>query len=241
MREIYKEALALSRKFNTRNIEETKKLYSIIQDAVALAQKEGDSRDTEEAISFLTKVYEPYLKTIAGKYYPYVETKLEFEDVLHEVYVIFLILLGRYDSMIASFSYFIKKMLPKNVYVWVDKLRSKKYITIDVQSVEDTLFYLNMEDCDTVFEYFNTAILEKEYIDFIIERSKKSNRSDTVRQVCNKIFLGSMTCSELANELDITYHAVYEVMNKIKRELMFFFGENRYSGVLVTSTGLRYT
>jgi hypothetical protein len=131
-------------------------------------------------------------------------------------------------------------MLPKNVYVWIDKVNSKKYITIDVQSVEDTLFYMGMDDSDTVFSYFNTAILEKEYVDFIIERSKKSNRSDTVKQVCYHIFLGNKTCSELASELNITYHAVYEVMNKIKRELMFFFGDNIYSGVTVTSTGLKF-
>lgn len=188
----------------------------------------------------MTKVYEPYIKTIAGKYYPYVETKFEFEDVLNEVYVIFLVLLKKYDSMISSFSYYIKKMLPKNVYVWVDKVNSHKYITIDVQAVEETLFYMGMDDCDTVFSYFNTAILEKDYVDFIVERSKKSNRSDTVRQVCNNIFLGSMTCSELASQLDITYHAVYEVMNKIKRELMAFFGKNIYSGVTITSTGFKF-
>lgn len=201
--------------------------------------QEGDDQEAKEAIAFLTRVYEPYVKTIAGRYYSYVETQYEFNDVLNEVYAIFLTLLNKYDSMLASFSYYIKKMLPKNVYVWADKVNSSKYVTMDISVVENTLYYMGADDCDQTYEYLNTTILEKEYVDFIIDRSKKSNRSDTVRQVCMNIFLGNKTVSELADDLGITYHAVYEVMNKIKRELMYFFGDNRYSCFTMTSTGLK--
>ena len=58
--------------------------------------------------------------------------------------------------------------------------------------------------------------------------------------MCNKIFLGNTTCSELATELGISYHAVYEIINKIKKELVFFFNENSFGEYIVTSTGEFY-
>lgn len=235
MKAEYSDAIVLSRNFNNRSVIETKKLYQTIQKAVSTVQTHGDS--IEDDTEFLTKVYEPYIKKVTGKFYPYVDSKVEFADALQEAYAIFLMLIYKYDKSVSSFSYYINLMLPKHVYVWVQKINSQKYVAVDINSVEDTLYHLEIDDADRMYDYFNSKILEKEYIAFIENRSTKSNRSNTVREVCNKIFLGDTTCSDLAGQLNISYHAVYEIINKIKKELRFFFNDSRFSDFTITSTG----
>ena len=235
----YAKAICLSRNFNNRSIEETKKLYGTIQEAVTIAQKK-EGEDSELAISFLLKVYEPYVKKIAGRYFPYVENPLEFDDVFQEVCVIFLLLTYKYNKDIASFSYYINLMLPQYMNVWIQKIKSTTMIPVDLKIIESTICHPAFDSEEKVFDYFNGLIFEKEYTAFIQKRSKKSSRSSTVKEVCNKIFLGNTTCSELATELGISYHAVYEIINKIKKELMFFFNENSFGEYIVTSTGEFY-
>lgn len=235
----YSEAIRISRNFNNRSLDDTKKLYSTIQDAVDLAQ-EQDGIKSEKAINFLIEVYEPYIKKISGRYYPYVEIPFEFDDVYQEVCVIFLLLTYRYKKEISSFSYYINYMLPQYMNVWMQKINSNNITPIDLKVIESTISHPAFDSEEKVFDYFNGLIFEKEYTAFIIERSKRSSRSNTVKEVCYKIFLGSTTCSELANELGISYHAVYEIIMKIKKELVEFFNENNFGEYIVTSTGEFY-
>jgi RNA polymerase sigma factor (sigma-70 family) len=232
----YKEAIRLSRAFNNRSVEDTKKLYSTIQKAVHLAQKK-EGVESENALSFLIEVYEPYIKKISGKYFTYVSNPLEYEDVLQEVYVIFLVLTYKYDKLISSFSYYINLMLPQYMNVWLQKITQTYSIPVDIKIIESTVSHPSLDTADKVYDYLNGTILEREYIHFIEERAKKNSRSNTVKEVCDKIFLGNTTCSELAQELGISYHAVYEIINKIKKELRFFFNSNRFSEYYITSTG----
>lgn len=236
---VYEEAVRLSRNFNSRSVEETKQLYSTIQDAVALAQiKEG--KESELAMNFLLEVYEPYVKKIAGRYFPYVETPIEFDDVFQEVCVIFLLLTYKYNKDISSFSYYINLMLPQYMNVWMQKVNSSSTTPVDIKVIESTLCHPAFDTAEKVFDYFNGLIFEKEYTAFIQKRSEKSSRSSTVKEVCQRIFLGNTTCSELADELNISYHAVYEIINKIKKELVLFFNENNFGEYVVTSTGEFY-
>lgn len=238
---VYAEAMRLSRNFNNRSLKETKELYQTIQKAVRLAQKgNGKSKSSKESIDFLIRVYEPYFKKIAGKFFVYVEHVMMFEDVLQETYVLFMVLLYRYDETISSFSYYLRALLPQHVHVWVQKVISSSFLQIDMKSIENSLGHPNLDAEDKVYDYFNARILEDEYTEFILKRSEKSSRSNTVREVCLKIFLGKKTCSELANELGITYHAVYEIINKIKRELRVFFSESKFSEFVLSSTGREY-
>jgi len=239
----YEKAVRLSRNFNSRSAEDTKELYGIIQRAVKLAQRGKEDnigrndREVKRAKAFLLEVYEPYIKKMAGKYFPSVETPLDFEDVIQEVYLIFLSLINKYDENISSFSYYINLMLPQYMSVWVHKINSTVYVPVDIKIVEATLCHPAFDSSVKVYDYLNGWILEKEFVSFIEERSMKSSRSETVKEVCDKIFLGNTTCSELATELGISYHAVYEIINKIKMELRHFFNENLFSEYTVTSTG----
>jgi len=238
MRSKYKEALVLSRNFGNRSVEETRRLYKIIQQAVSVAQRrKGTDTPSKDAIAFLVKVYEPYVKKVAGKYYPFVEKRMEFNDVLQETYLMFLTLLYRYDKNIASFSYFMKLLLPQHMYVWVEKVMSDNFLPVDIKVIETSLSHPDLDETNKVYDYYDSKILENEYINYILERSEKSSRSSTVKEVCLKVFLGSTTCSALSKELGITYHAVYEIINKIKKELKYFFHENMFSEYVLSSTG----
>ena len=53
------------------------------------------------------------------------------------------------------------------------------------------------------------------------------------------LFLGKETCADIAEKLNISYHAVYQKMIGIKEELKIFFNENPYSDLMITSTGIR--
>lgn len=232
----YKDAIQLSRNFSNRSAEETKVLYNTIQQAVSLAKKKSE-RESELALEFLLEIYKPFIKKIAGKYFSYIESPMEFDDVIQEVYVIFLMLIYKYDKDISSFSYYIKLMLPQYMNVWLQKINADSFIPVDVNIIEATYSNPSLNSSSKVFNYFDSLILEKEFVNFIEERSEKSSRSKTVKEVCNKIFLGNTTCSELASELNISYHAVYEIINKIKRELIYFFNQSGFSEYFITSTG----
>ena len=131
-------------------------------------------------------------------------------------------------------------MLPQYMNVWIQKVNSTSITPVDIKVIESTLCHPAFDTADKVLNYFNGLIFEKEYTAFILKRSEKSSRSSTVKEVCHKIFLGNTTCSELANELGISYHAVYEIINKIKKELTLFFNENNFGEYFITSTGEFY-
>jgi predicted DNA-binding protein YlxM (UPF0122 family) len=67
----------------------------------------------------------------------------------------------------------------------------------------------------------------------------KKSRSDTNKTVCTDYFLGSKSCGEIAENLDISYQAVYEIIKKIKKELRDHLHENKYVNFVKTSTGFK--
>jgi RNA polymerase sigma factor (sigma-70 family) len=235
----YLGAIKSSRNFNNRSKEETRKLLNLIQKAAGLAVREkGETRESREAIEFLAKVFEPYIKKIAGKCFSFVKNRMDFDDILQETNAMFLKLLYRYDKSIASFSYYTSHMLKAHMSEWVSQSSSDEWIPVDVKTLETTLTHPDLDESDKVYDSFNIKILEKEYIQYIMARSEKASRSTTVKEVCLKVFLGSTTCSDLSKELGISYHAVYEVINKIKKELRYFFHASPFSEYVISSTGV---
>lgn len=226
----------ISKNFEVRNEEDTTLLYSIIQDAIEFVQKK-DEKYHDMAMGFLLNIYKPYLKTAASKIYKQLKNSMEFDDVLQEVYVIFIQLIHNYKKEIAQFSYYIKTILPQRLYVWAKRLNKKNFSTVDAALIESKLPHPYFSSESDVFDFYNSKILEKEYIEFIQKRALKKSRSSTVRVVCYKFFLGDETCSNIALELGISYHAVYEIIWKIKKELSYFLNENAYTSYTITSTG----
>jgi len=233
----FKEALDISKNHKKRDNKETLKLYVTIQYALTLIIEQNEKEKEKEALAFVVKVYEPFIKKVASKIYNMIVPIEEYEDALQETYVMFLNLVYNYKEDIASFSYYIKQMLPQHMYAWVVKKKKTPFpVTTDI--VETSITHPQVTTENESFDYLTCCILEKEYINFIKKRAVKSARTKTVYHVCYGYFLDRKSCSDLSKELGITYHAVYEVVNKIKRELVEFFNNSIYTDYISSSTGL---
>jgi RNA polymerase sigma factor (sigma-70 family) len=228
--------LKISKNFSNRGSEDTELLYHIIEEAVDIVQSD-DKKHHSTAMGFLVSVYEPYIKKLASKIYKKMDTFVEYEDVLQETRLMFIQLVYRYKKEISSFSYYIKYLLPQHMYVWYKKYRDTYTTPVDTQSLETWITHPKFKEEAAVFEFLNSRILENDYIEFIERRAEKKSRSLTVKNVCYRYFLGSESCAAIAHDLGISYHAVYEIIGKIKKELRVFLHESRYTDYKITSTG----
>jgi len=233
---LYKEGINLSRNFNKRSLDDSKKLYAIIQTAVDNAQ----NTQCTQSISFLAEVYEPYIKKISYKAFSKAGTSVEFQDALQETYVTFVNLIYKYNKTISSFSYYINNLLPQYMHVWAQKVRLSHHVPVDIKIVESTLGHPLLDTSDKVFDSLNIFVFEQEYLDFIEKRALKISRSKTVKEVCIYYFLGHESCSTIAQRLGITYHAVYEIINKIKEEVKVFLSQSAFCYYHSTSTGINW-
>ena len=215
---IYVEGITLSRKFKNRNDESTEKLYSIIKKAIILIQA-GTDAERDEATIFMLRLFRPHVRRVATKIYRSVKGIVEFEDVLQETYTLFLSLLNRYNSSISAFSYFIGVMLPQHMNRWAEKEITQGSLNVFTDMGEYVIVDPLLGSRDNVDTYLNLYVFNNEYEKFILERAERQSRSSTVKVVCNKFFLGGSSCSEIARSLGISYHAVYEIIGKIRDEL----------------------
>lgn len=234
---VYEEGLYISRNFEKRNKEDTERLYKIIQHAVDVAQQKEDDKDVAEALNFVVILYEPLIKKISAKTYCHLSRKTDFSDVLQEAYATFITLLYKYDKSISSFSYYIGLMLKQRMKRWAEKESLYDKTTVVSSFTDHISAHPKFNSSESVDAYLNGYILIQDYIDFMLERSQRQSRSTTVSEVCKKYFLGSSTCSQIAAELGISYHAVYEIIGKIKNELKIFFDDNIFASYAITSTG----
>lgn len=233
----FEQGIKISRNFQHRSSEDTKLLYGIIQDAVTLVQ-ENDPKHMDTAMGFLVSVYEPFIKKVAAKTVSKLGSRYDFNDVVQETYATFIMLVYKHDSTISSFSYYVNFLLPQYMYVWSKKAKSADVTTVDTFILESILVHPMLDEEDKVYDHLNASILEKEYIAFIENRALKKSRSSTVQEVCHRYFLGKETCSKIASDLEISYHAVYEIINKIKKELQYFLTDNIFTDYSMSSTGM---
>ena len=229
----------ISKNFDIRGVKDTALLYEIIQDAVELVQS-ADKENGDVALGFLVDVYTPYVKKIAGKTFKKVERYIEYEDVLQEVYLIFIRLVNKHSKEKSKFSYYITFMLPQYMYVWSKKVLEVAVPVTDSSILEASIPHPYFTKKDAVYDFFDGYILENEYTKFIEKRALKKSRSATVGIVCNRYFLGHETCSIIASDLGISYHAVYEIINRIKKELKHFLHNSSFTGFRITSTGIKF-
>ena len=234
---IYKEGLLISRNFDKRGKTDTEKLYAIIQRAVSVVVEDTDKKEVEDALDFLVILYEPLIKKTAAKFYCALSRNSDFEDVLQEAYTIFIDLLRKYNSAEASFSYYIGLMLKQRMRRWAEKENNYNHTHIIANLSDPISPHPKFDSATSVEDYFNGCIFIQEYEEFITDRSFRQSRSKTVKEVCDRFFLGSASCSKIAQDLGISYHAVYEIIGKIKNELKDFMLNNPFSNYYITSTG----
>jgi DNA-directed RNA polymerase specialized sigma24 family protein len=233
----YKEGMSISRNFEHREEKETRKLYDIIKRAIVLIQ-EGSPYEREKATYFLTELFEPYIRKISNKLYRNLHGAQDYADILQETYTMFLTLLNKYNPKVSAFSYYIGIMLPQHMNRWAEKEIVYTSVNTPIDIEEYSLVDPSFKNANVVSDYLNAYVLTREYQEFIKKRAERQSRSGTVSQVCYRYFLGSDTCSEIARDLGISYHAVYEIIGKIKKELQQFFYKSAFSGCVVSSTGI---
>jgi DNA-directed RNA polymerase specialized sigma24 family protein len=168
--------ISLSRNFKTRSKEQTSELYILIQNAVLEAQ-DPQNELADNSLQFIVLVFEPLIKKIATKIYPQVSKHEEFEDILQETYVTFLGLLYAYNPLIASFPYYINKMLPQQVKAWGQKVKKKWSPPVDIVTVDNLLIDPFSNNRDKSYDRYHSYILIQEYETFILERAKKPAKS----------------------------------------------------------------
>ena len=232
----YDEGMSISRNFENRASSDTERLYNIIKRAIVFVQQ-GTEKEKEKALAFLTELFEPLMRKISSKIYNYLRGSLEYLDVLQETYTMFLTLLNKYNPERASFSYFIGSMLPQHMKRWAEKEVFHNNIHIAVDIKDYTIIDPAFSSAESVEAHLNAFVLTQEYKEFIQKRAERQSRSSTVKEVCYRYFLGESTCQEIANDLGISYHAVYEIIGKIKKELHQFFHQSAFSEYYISSTG----
>lgn len=215
----------VSRNFENRTELETQELYDTIKEAVLCAQ-DPQNDDSDKALAFIVFVFDPLIRKIAGKIYFYIKDCEEYEDILQETYATFIRLVYGYNPSISAFPYYIKNMLPRQVKAWSQRTKRKSYIPVDTVIVDNAIADPFMNSKDSVYERYNSYVMQEEYKEFIMQRAERKTKSNTVKEVCYNYFLGSSSCTQLAKKLGISYHAVYEIIQRIKLELQVFLEEN---------------
>lgn len=224
------ESCELSKNHTTRTKSQSSTLYCTIQAAVALVQHYRGSDESAEPLSFLTVIFEPLIKDSAYNVYKFSNQREEYDDILQQCYLFFIELVYAYDSSISQFAYFVKSMLQRQLNAWSKKQAKKFAPSIDSEIVNNTLVDPSLCDANTVYLKFNEAILKKEMDEFMEIRANKKARSITVKTVCYKYFMGTHTCKQISEELEISYHAVYEVIKRIERDYREFLKEHSIIG-----------
>lgn len=226
--ETFTKGAKLSRSFETRTQVETQELYDTIKNAVLCSQNPQNA-DSDKALQFIVFVFDPLIKKIASKLYLYIKDYEEYEDILQETYATFIRLVYGYNPSISAFPYYIRNMLPRQVKAWSQRTKKRSYFPIDTVIVDNALADPHLNTKDNVYDRYNSYIVDGEIEEFILQRAEKKAKSDTVREVCYNYFLGGMTCTTLAKKLNISYHAVYEIINRIKAELQIFVQESSFT------------
>ena len=225
---IYEEGISISRKYKSRQDATTERLYDIIKKAIILVQA-GSNGEREEASAFLARLYRPHVRKVAKKVYRNLKGIVEYTDVLQEAYTLFLVLLEKYNSDISAFSYYIGKMLPAHLSRWAEKEIFQSSFNITTDMKEYAVADPTLGDRDLVDAYLNSYVFTQEYENFIMDRAEKHSRSNTGKVVCHRFFLGGSSCSVIAKDLGISYHAVYEIIGRIKDELKEFLMDNAFT------------
>jgi len=215
----------LGRKFN-KTKEEFEFLYTKIYELV--------NRKSEEDVLILLYLFKPFIRKIIGsiyKQYPILMRDfLTYQDLEQQGNLFLLECIEDHNSALASFTYYMKKFVLFKFIKFISKYNS-------IQKHEFFLhggspFYEKID--------FETEIMDKfmgdSFIDFCDFLSKKKTRSLYREQIIKKFFIYRYSVAELAKEYGVSYHAVYQVVNRAVYDLSNMLNRSRYSTVYIDNT-----
>ena len=79
------------------------------------------------------------------------------------------------------------------------------------------------------YDAYDEMILRQEYEQFIKEQATKKSKTDTIKIVCERYFLGKESIQSIANDTGLTYQAIYLITKRINKELEYFFHYSKFS------------
>lgn len=120
-------------------------------------------------------------------------------------------------------------MLPQHLSRWAEKELVQSSYNVITDMKEYAIADPALGDRDLVDAYLNSYVFTQEYENFIMDRADRQSRSNTGKVVCYRFFLGGSSCSEIAKDLGISYHAVYEIIGRIKEELKEFLMKSAFT------------
>ena len=221
--EVIHNYVKLSKSYKSRSKEESECLYSYIQSLLEDVNN-GKEKEIKSAIDDLLLLFKPIILKFSSYYYPKVKDQLDYDDVLQEGYCIFISCCYNYNKELSSFPYYIKDNFPRYFHSWA------KGVWKQADKINDEPFvdqpHPMFDDDDKVFSRLLEELFKREYTDFIIKLSNKYSKTDTYKTVCDEYFLGGRSCKDIAESLNISYHAVYDCIGKIKRDLNYFIKNN---------------
>lgn len=169
-----------------------------------------------------TNMYFKYCKN----YYP----KIVLSDIFQEAYVIFLKMIDKYDFERSKFFYYTNIMLRKYLYVYVRKIINK-ISKESVRMVGNSQAF--DRHCMTEHKFVLNILADIVYRDFVelmeTIKSTKSRAPKTINTICDEIFFGPKDTAQVARELGISYHAVYEIEKRIQKKIADMINNNKYA------------
>ena len=226
---LYEQGIKISKNYDNRDLEATKILYVLLQEASLKAQVGATLKERDRALAFLVEVFTPLVTKVASKIYQKYNTSQEYEDVMQDTFLTYILLIKKYDYNKATFAYFIKDNLERSMNTHAKRYYDHKCTPTDSLELENMLNESLKEKREDSFDEFDELILKQEYDNFIKEQAEKKSKTNTNRIVCERYFLGKETVQTIANDMGLSYQAIYLITKRIKKELEYFFHESKFS------------
>jgi hypothetical protein len=217
----------LGRKPN-RTKGETEFLYTKISELV--------DRKEDEDIQILLCLFEPFIYKIIGyiyKQYPFLMRDfLTHGDLKQQGYLFLLECIKDYENTLASFQYFIKKFM---IFKFNDFI--SKYNRIQKHE-----FFMNGGSPSIKGLDFEIQMLDKfmgdSFVHFCNFLAKKESKSMHKEQVIKRAIINREPIADLAREYGVSYHAVYQMVNRSLYDLSNMLNESKYSTLYIDNSGI---
>jgi len=147
------------------------------------------------------------------------------QDLLQESFIMFNDLLDNYNKS-TFFPYYIKKFIKFSVDRYLKRyINYSKRILVSIAINSQALDKRQNTERQALFNLFYN-----DYIKFInILKTKKYRRSGSWSIVCDEYFVNYKTILQIANELGLTYHSIYQIVSRIQDELYQLINDSKYT------------
>jgi len=212
-------AMSISRNHKNRTCDESTALFDYISLLVEEAKGEDD-KIARDAMNQLLMLFKPKIFSLVKEHYPEVASICEFDDFMQDCYLQFVSLVHNYNPELSRFPNYIKTMMTYCIKSQVKSCR-KNYKRFGNSVNIDDVEIAESDDSSSAMTQLLRTMYNKEYEEFIKNYANKRSKTNTLRTVCYRYFLSDEKCKDIAASLGIRYHAVYDCISKIKKELNY--------------------